>query len=95
MPADGHPSYTARQQTCFAVPAVFTILAIVAYATRVFTRMRIVKYFGPEDWTCLVALCSSIVLTALVFAETYYGMGLHIQDIKPETTSTMFKVESQ
>jgi hypothetical protein len=92
MPAHGHPAYTARQRTCFAVPAVFTILAIIAYATRVFTRMRIVKYFGPEDWTCLVALLSSIVLTALIFGETYYGQGLHIEDVNPETASTMFKV---
>ena len=89
--ADGH-SYDSRQKTCFIIPAVITIVAIITYAARVFTRVKIVKIFGPEDWLCLAAVCASIVLTALVFAETYYGMGLHITDINPATASTMYRV---
>lgn len=89
--ADGH-TYDSRQKLCFIIPAVVTLLAIITYAARVFTRIKIVKIFGPEDWLCLVAVCASVVLTALVFAETYYGMGLHVADINPATASTMYKV---
>jgi len=89
--ADGQ-SYDSRQKTCFIIPSIVTILAIITYAVRVFTRVKIVEIFGPEDWLCLVAVCASIILTALVFAETYYGMGLHIADINPATASTMYRV---
>jgi len=89
--ADGQ-LYDSRQKTCFIIPAIVTIIAILTYAARVFTRIKIVKIFGPEDWLCLVAVCASIVLTALVFAETYYGMGLHVADINPATASTMYRV---
>jgi hypothetical protein len=88
---DGH-IYDSRQKLCFIIPAIVTTVAILTYAARVFTRLRIVKIFGPEDWLCLVAVCASIVLTALVFAETYYGMGLHVADINPATASTMYRV---
>lgn len=84
--------YDARQVSCFTIPGILTLLAIITYALRGFTRIKIVKHFGPEDWCCLVALCADIALTAIIFAETYYGMGLHIQDVDLATTSMMFKV---
>lgn len=82
--------YNSRQISCLVIPPVFTFVAIVTYILRAFTRIRIVKHFGPEDWACLVALCASIVLTALVCAETVYGLGLHVDQIDMSTASTMF-----
>lgn len=88
----GYHDYNTRQISCFIVPAVLTFVAILTFIARAFTRIRLVKRFGPEDWACAVALCASIILSALIFAETYYGNGVHINQINPDTAMTMFRL---
>jgi len=85
-------NYNSRQLSCFVIPAVLTFVAILTFIARAFTRIRLVKRFGAEDWACLVALCASIVLSALIFAETYYGNGVHIDQINPYSAMMMFRL---
>ncbi|KAK5164648.1 uncharacterized protein LTR77_009854 [Saxophila tyrrhenica] len=62
-----------------------TLLATLVVAARWYTRCRIAKCTGPDDWIILLSLILSIAMTALIGAEVHSGVGRYDADV-PATT---------
>ncbi|KAL9001624.1 MAG: hypothetical protein Q9188_005403 [Gyalolechia gomerana] len=60
-------------------------LVVVAVGLRCFTKLRITKSPGSEDWVSVVALLFFITYAALNFVQRFhYGGGRHSWDLPPE-----------
>lgn len=68
---------TSRGRGALAVSIVFTTLATVITAIRIYTRARLVKQMGSDDYVILVSLAFSWIFFGLMAGEVYHGMGEH------------------
>jgi len=65
--------------------AIFIPLMLLAVAARVWVRTRIVKIWGADDTTCILAACGSIA-HMIVYTQTFpLGFGRHLWDIRAIT----------
>ncbi|KAJ5759262.1 hypothetical protein N7520_006418 [Penicillium odoratum] len=76
---------TVRGHEALAVSTVFTSLATILVAIRIYTRMFMVKQMGADDYAILVALAFSWGFYGLFVGEVYHGMGADY-DIIPHKT---------
>jgi hypothetical protein len=82
-----------RAPQLVAVTAAFLVLVIFSIVLRVFTRLRVVKWLGIDDWLMVCAVVAAIVESAAVIigkflrhtlnyvltsSATKHGMGKHI-----------------
>ncbi|KAL4955291.1 hypothetical protein BDW69DRAFT_121600 [Aspergillus filifer] len=74
-----------RGRHALAVSTIFTSLATVFTAVRIYTKVFMVKQIGADDWTILVSLAFSWSFFGIFVAETAYLMGEHLEKIPPET----------
>ncbi|KAJ5093433.1 hypothetical protein N7456_009294 [Penicillium angulare] len=72
---------TTRGREALAVNTVFTVLATVLVAIRIYTRAFMVKQMGPDDYAILIALAFSWAFFGVFCGEVYHGMGAHYTDI--------------
>ncbi|KAL5343792.1 hypothetical protein BJX70DRAFT_393840 [Aspergillus crustosus] len=77
----------ARGRHALTVSAVFTCLATLTAAVRIYTRVFMVKQMGADDWTILVSLAFSWAFFGLFVGEAVYLMGEHYEQI-PKTILT-------
>ena len=66
-----------RQAGIIATTFVVTVLACLAVALRMVTRIWIVRSVGWDDYTILCAAVGTILGTALDLVEIHYGLGRH------------------
>ncbi|KAJ5111305.1 hypothetical protein N7532_001840 [Penicillium argentinense] len=58
------------------ITTIFTVLAALFVAIRLFTRVKLVKNPGYDDLLILGALLSSITFYAFILVERHYGLGV-------------------
>ncbi|KAL2821973.1 hypothetical protein BJX63DRAFT_427333 [Aspergillus granulosus] len=75
----------ARGREALAVSGVFTCLATLLTAVRIYTRAYMVKQVGADDWTILISLAFSWGFFGLFVGETAYLMGEHYDQIPQHT----------
>jgi hypothetical protein len=75
-PGDGDD----RGPGLIAAAVLLFTLAATTVALRFYTRLRIVRVFGPEDWTILVAL----VLSLGVSTGSITSMFARVQIFQPD-----------
>ncbi|KAL5335568.1 hypothetical protein BJX70DRAFT_401466 [Aspergillus crustosus] len=73
-----HPSL---QPAIVSLEAVFMTLILLAVATRIYVRTHILKLWGWEDTTCILATCGSIANIAMFMKCMSLGFGRHIWDV--------------
>jgi hypothetical protein len=74
---------TPRGREALAASIVFTVLATLITAIRIFTRAFLVKQMGADDYVILVSLAFSWIFFGLFVGEVYHGMGEHYTKIPP------------
>lgn len=47
---------TSRGTRALAASIIFTSLAVIAVLARVYTRVKLIKRFGANDWMIIIAL---------------------------------------
>ncbi|KAF2016638.1 hypothetical protein BU24DRAFT_492692 [Aaosphaeria arxii CBS 175.79] len=61
-----------------AIVVSFTILSSICVALRFFTRIKLVRELGLEDWFILVSMCLSICMAACQVMQAKWGNGRHM-----------------
>jgi hypothetical protein len=74
-----------------AVAITFPIFAGFFVALRVYTRVKIVNWFGADDWVAVATLVTSIAYSTCIGIATKHGMGMHIEDFDDELESEYYK----
>ncbi|KAI9367180.1 NAD(P)-binding protein [Aspergillus egyptiacus] len=75
----------SRKTTIIVLEAVFLPLMLLAVSARVFVRTRIIKLWGAEDTTCILAACGSITHMVLYTQTLPLGLGRHMWDVRAIT----------
>ncbi|KAJ0417247.1 hypothetical protein BJY00DRAFT_316032 [Aspergillus carlsbadensis] len=65
------------QTAIMAVAGVFLPLMLTAVLARVYVRTRVLKLWGIEDTTCILAACGSIANIGMYLNAVSLGMGKH------------------
>ncbi|KAI9732269.1 MAG: hypothetical protein M1818_007588 [Claussenomyces sp. TS43310] len=71
------------QARIVAVTVLFLVLGYFMVALRTYVRVRLLKYFGKDDWLIVLSLAIFTILAAFVFMGVHYGIGLHDQGLPP------------
>ncbi|KAK8017714.1 hypothetical protein PG993_014040 [Apiospora rasikravindrae] len=66
-----------RGPQLLAVVITFLIIATAANVMRCYTRIGVVKAFGVDDWTMLIAYIFFALFCACTIAGVHYGTGRH------------------
>ncbi|KAL2816546.1 hypothetical protein BJX63DRAFT_430239 [Aspergillus granulosus] len=65
------------QIAILTVAGLFLPLMLMAVITRVYVRTRIIKIWGIEDTTCILAACGSIANIGMYLKNVSLGLGKH------------------
>ena len=79
---DNPPSQDAA---IIALEAVFVPLMVLAVLARAWVRLRIVKIWGLEDTTCILAAAGSLAHLAVYTKNLPLGLGKHLWDVRAIT----------
>ncbi|OJJ64192.1 hypothetical protein ASPSYDRAFT_84214 [Aspergillus sydowii CBS 593.65] len=71
----------SRQPAIIAMSAVFVSLMLLAVSVRAYTRTRILKSWGWDDTTCIIAVIGSLANLGSFMKLLDLGLGLHMWDI--------------
>lgn len=77
--------HNPRGRQAVVISSVFTALAFVIVALRLYARFFLVRSPGIEDYGIILAMMCSIGLTICIGFQARYGMGQHIADLDPDT----------
>ncbi|KAK3314345.1 integral membrane protein [Apodospora peruviana] len=77
------PPYVDHGAGLVAVAWVEASLGLLVLGARLYTRTRIVRKVGWDDWTMIFATILAIVVSAVVTMEVRYGVGKHAAHIPP------------
>jgi len=80
-----------RGSVTIAVQTLFTVLAFIVVFLRVYTRFFLIRSPGPEDYTIILSMTCSILLTMGYGIQVKYGIGQHVTDIPQEFMVPLFK----
>lgn len=83
-PSGPDTSSESRAGQVLAVAIAFPVISTIAVALRIFTRAKIVKALGSDDWLILLALAFSWMLSATMVEQVRYGLGRHIKTLSLE-----------
>ena len=72
-----HNGDESRQGGILATTFVVTILATLVVASRLATRIWLVRSVGWDDYTILLATFGFIIGCGLVIVQVHYGLGRH------------------
>ncbi|KAK3395257.1 hypothetical protein B0H63DRAFT_386009 [Podospora didyma] len=78
--------------TVIACTTIMLCLSLLAVALRFYTRGKLMRAIGREDWCVLVALFFCIASTSLIFAEVHFALGQHIAAVTPTQLIGYLKV---
>ncbi|KAJ5182901.1 hypothetical protein N7492_000517 [Penicillium capsulatum] len=82
---------SSRGAQGMAVSIVFTLLATIFVAARLYTRIKLKRCVESNDWMVIIALVNSYIFMALDMVEATSGMGMHMKDIPPEILERQMK----
>ncbi|CZR65357.1 related to L-fucose permease [Phialocephala subalpina] len=90
------PNYTdpaTRGPENIIITLIFYPLVCLIVGIRIYTRLRISKSFGPDDWLILAALfpTTAFAIISLV-AEIHFGWNRHIWDVRADTITAGLKI---
>ncbi|EPS41672.1 hypothetical protein H072_4420 [Dactylellina haptotyla CBS 200.50] len=89
-----HPGHIPNDnKEILTVPLVLLAFSIIIVSTRIWTRVRMIRFFGMDDWWILGALASNITATTLSVAGTFKGEGSHINDLEDDELTYLLYVE--
>ncbi|KAK6532633.1 hypothetical protein TWF281_006814 [Arthrobotrys megalospora] len=71
----------SRGPQLLSIATVFTVVAFITVALRVYTRARITRYMGWDDWFIMFAMAASIGMYGLQIAAMNAGWYHHIWDV--------------
>ncbi|KAI1123698.1 hypothetical protein F5Y10DRAFT_285804 [Nemania abortiva] len=88
-PPPGHiPNFTnpeSRSYQLYILIAVFSALVLLASSMRIYTRLRITRSFGADDWLCIVATILTLSYSALILKLLWQPgggiLGIHLWDV--------------
>ncbi|KAF2143981.1 uncharacterized protein K452DRAFT_285184 [Aplosporella prunicola CBS 121167] len=81
---------TPKGQAALGLTLCFIILSSLVVAMRLFTRYRILRNAGPDDWLVVVAHLCNVALTVTICGQVHYGMGHHTSELsRAYLTGTM------
>ena len=66
-----------RAPTIDAIIDTFTVLALLFVGLRMYTRLKVVKNFGPEDWLIIAAGVMSVLVCSSIHFGMLHGAGRH------------------
>ena len=90
--ATEHWDNESRGSQSIAVSIAFTAVAAAFLSLRLWTRLAIVRNFGPEDWIIIAACILSVGNTVAVAFEVHYGQGHHINTLSIDSIVNILKV---
>ncbi|PYI16935.1 hypothetical protein BO99DRAFT_434934 [Aspergillus violaceofuscus CBS 115571] len=76
---DNPPS---QRTAIIVLQSIFLFLALLAVSARVWVRTCIIKFWGAEDTTCILAACGSIAHMTLYTQTLPLGIGRHMWDVR-------------
>ncbi|BCS20856.1 uncharacterized protein APUU_21288S [Aspergillus puulaauensis] len=71
----------SRQPAIIAMSVVFVSLMLLVVSVRTYTRTRILKSWGWDDTTCIIAVIGSLANLGSFMKLLDLGLGLHMWDI--------------
>ncbi|KAK6335741.1 hypothetical protein TWF730_003119 [Orbilia blumenaviensis] len=74
----------SRGPRLLSITTVFTTLALITVTLRIYTRARITRYMGWDDWFIMLAMAASFGLYGLQIAAMNAGWYHHIWDVPYE-----------
>ena len=80
-----------RGPAIVGVAIAFPILAAVFVCLRVYSRTRVVNFFGSDDWCSIATLIVSIIYSILVGIWTTHGGGMHQHDVTESIMEEYYK----
>jgi hypothetical protein len=84
--------YESRAHIPIAVVTVVLSLATIAVGLRSYTRAVLLRQFGVDDATAILALVLAYGSGIMVASNTIYGAGRHIQVVDPTLLWKYFRV---
>lgn len=81
--ADVHYTPSSLGKGLIATYSVFIVTTTVTFALRVYVRARMIKSFGPDDWTTAVGWVLYILFSGFAIASACHGLGQHEYVIQP------------
>ncbi|XXG95640.1 hypothetical protein Hte_001908 [Hypoxylon texense] len=87
------PNFTNPESRCYQliIPiAVYTALIVILISLRIYSRLRITRSFGADDWLCIVATVLTLSYSALVLKQ--YQKGSLADSVLIRITNTTIKV---
>ncbi|KAL6709653.1 hypothetical protein ACN47E_001081 [Coniothyrium glycines] len=86
FPKPNYVDPSTRLPLAMAVIIPMTVLVVVSISCRFYSRTRIVRTLGWDDWIMLAAavLCVGDNIMVIVSMLPQYQMGYHLWDIRPE-----------
>ncbi|RAK75465.1 NAD(P)-binding protein [Aspergillus fijiensis CBS 313.89] len=72
----------SQRTTIIVLQSIFLFLALLAVSARVWVRTSIIKFWGAEDTTCILAACGSIAHMTLYTQTLPLGIGRHMWDVR-------------
>ncbi|KAK3936525.1 integral membrane protein [Diplogelasinospora grovesii] len=71
----------SKKAEIISILSVCCFLSTALVILRVFTRSYVVRAFGPDDWTLVVAQVLALGAALTIFMEQHFGLGQHIWTI--------------
>ncbi|MCJ1411042.1 hypothetical protein MMC19_005130 [Ptychographa xylographoides] len=73
------------------VAILFLVLSALVVVLRCYVRARLIKSFGPDDWTMVVAMLLYAVYIGFVLTGISHGTGQHVADLSAGQASAALK----
>ncbi|KAI5808650.1 hypothetical protein DFH27DRAFT_233961 [Peziza echinospora] len=83
-PTPNYVNPVSRAKASLVVVGVLLPLAVLIMAGRLYTRIRIVKTVGLDDWLMLMSTILAIPLGVVICVSEKFGWGRHTWDVRPE-----------
>ncbi|KAK5267249.1 hypothetical protein LTR99_006436 [Exophiala xenobiotica] len=77
--------------TCVVVSLIFTILSILFFTARIYTRVTVIRRFGIDDYLLGLSLATTIILTSLIVWQSRNGLGLDVDELTEDQLSVIRK----
>ncbi|KAF2115940.1 hypothetical protein BDV96DRAFT_599480 [Lophiotrema nucula] len=85
------PPLSNRKETIYGATVPFHIIAWCAVLSRLYTRFRIVRQPGWDDYIIILAAIFNLISMITLLGGTYYGIGKHLLYISASDIVTTMK----
>lgn len=85
------PNVESRGPEIIGTAIALPIIAGVFVCARVYTRVRIINFFGIDDWCTIATLIVSIMYSICLSFWAKHGGGMHIYDMNKEIEIEYYK----